>query len=91
MPKSKLATSAKKAQMPPIDWLLAAVLERKMVYGYDLKEMAKVAGISYETMRHYIKVSPWQWAEKARNRVCEHFGIELVQTARFAPDTEVVR
>ena len=90
MPRSKLATSAKK-QMPPIDWLLAAVLERKMVYGYDLKKMAQVAGISYETMRHYIKVSPWKWTEKARNRVCDEFGIELVQTARFAPDSEVER
>ena len=91
MPKSKLATAAAKRQMPPIDWLLAAVLERKMVYGYDLKQMAKVAGISYETMRHYIKVSPWQWAEKARTNICNEFGIELVQTARFAPDSEVVR
>lgn len=60
---------------PPIDWLWAAVLERKTVLGYDLKTLAMVAGVSYETMRRYIRRSPWTWTQEARDAVCEELGI----------------
>ena len=88
MPKSKLADviSAKKRDAPPIDWLWAAVLERKMVLGYDLKQMAEVAGISYDTMRKWILKSPWEWSADARTRVCQAFGIKPIQTVQPAPD-----
>lgn len=87
MPKSKLADmiSAKKKDAPPIDWLWAAILERKMVLGIDLKQMSQIAGVSYETMRHMIKKSPWEWSADARTRVCVEFGLKPIQTVQPAP------
>ena len=81
MPKTNLARySPQKA--PPVDWLWAAVLERKKVYGYDLKTMAKIAGISYELMRRYFIKSPWDWPRDVRERICKEFGINI----SFKPD-----
>ena len=88
MPKSKLADaiSAKKQDAPPIDWLWAAILERKMVLRIDLKQMAEIAGVSYDTMRHWIQKSPWEWTADARTRVCKEFGLRPIQTVQPAPD-----
>jgi lambda repressor-like predicted transcriptional regulator len=75
----------KQNQTPPIDWLWAAVLERKMRFGIDLKELAKIAGVGYETMRRLITQSPWEWGEDARTKVCKALGIKPIQTVQFAP------
>ena len=75
MPRTKLADRfVQKA--PPVDWLWAAVLERKTVLGYDLKLMARVAGVTYETMRRYIRQSPWTWEESARAAILKEFGLK---------------
>ena len=50
MPKINYIKQAQR-KPPEIDWLWAAVLERKMVYGHDLKTLAGIAGVSYDTMR----------------------------------------
>lgn len=84
MPRVKLEKYAQK-KAPPIDWLWAAVLERKMVLGYDLKTMADVAHINYELMRRYIGKSPWEWPEAVRNDICAEFGIKVVRTVEGAP------
>ena len=84
MPKVRLSQYAKKTA-PPIDWLWAAVLERQIVLGYDLKRMANVAGISYDIMRRYIRKSPWLWPEKVRDDICREFGIETIRSVIGAP------
>lgn len=84
MPKVNLASNLRR-NAPPIDWLWAAVLERKMRFGYDLKTLAKVAGVEYDTMRRYITTSPWEWGEDARDRVCKELGIQPIRTVKFAP------
>lgn len=84
MPKVKLAELSRKGT-PPIDWLWAAVLERKMVYNYDLKELAQIAGVSYETMRRYIRQSPWDWGTDTRKRLCRGLGIQLIEGVNGAP------
>lgn len=88
MPKSKLADSisAKRRDAPPIDWLWAAILERKMVLNIELREMAEIAGISYPTMRQWIHKSPWEWSADARTRICKEFGLKPIQTVQPAPD-----
>lgn len=89
MPKTKLAdyiSAQKRRDAPPIDWLWAAILERKMVLKIDLKQMAEIAGVSYETMRRYIGQSPWEWSADARTRVCKGFGLKPIQTVQPAPD-----
>ena len=90
MPKVKLATFSKRGA-PPIDWLWAAMLERKMVYHYDLKQMAEITGVSYETMRRYIRMSPWEWGRKPREQMCRNLGIKLIETVDGKPqEREVV-
>ena len=84
MPKVKLAENLRR-NAPPIDWLWAAVLERKTRFKYDLRVLAEVAGVDYGTMRKYIRMSPWEWGEDARNRVCKELGVTPVKTVRFAP------
>lgn len=70
---------------PPIDWLWAAVLERKTVLGYDLKTLAKVAGVTYDTMRKYIRKSPWTWTASARNAVCAELGVTATVSVQPTP------
>jgi len=74
MPKVKLSRFAEK-EAPPIDWMWAAVLERKAVKGLDVKELAKIAEVSYETMRQYIRKSPWDWPRAPREKVCRALGL----------------
>ena len=84
MPKVKLNYRVPK-NAPPIDWLWAAVLERKVVLGYDLRQMARIAGVSYDTMRQYIRKSPWDWDDGARNNICKEFCIVPQRTVTYAP------
>jgi len=84
MPKTKIGEKYS-PKPPPIDWLWAAVLERKKVLRYDLKQMAEIAGVTYATMRRYIGISPWQWNDSARNNVCRRFGIKTVRRVEGAP------
>lgn len=84
MPRTKIGEKYS-PKPPPIDWLWAAVLERKTVLGYDLKQMADIAGVSYDKMRHWIRVSPWKWSDSARNNVCRRFGIKTVRRVEGAP------
>ena len=62
---------------PPIDWLWAAVLERKAVYGLDLQELAQVAGVSYTMMRQYIRKSPLEWPRVVRERILSEFNLQV--------------
>ena len=69
-----------KTSEPPIDWLRAAVLERKAVKSLDLKTMAKIACVSYERMRHLILKSPWDWPRDIRESICANLGIDISVT-----------
>ena len=77
MPSTKLGEKHSQKD-PPIDWLHAAVLERKAVKGLSLKQMAKMAGISYDAMRQYIRVSPWNWPFVVRKNVCNGLGLTFM-------------
>ena len=86
MPKLRDGAVYRKDSAPPIDWLLAAVLERKLVLGYDAKRLADIAGVSYETMCRNLRISPWRWSPRTRTRVCQTLGIRLKQTVEGAPE-----
>ena len=79
MPRTKLGEKYSPKD-PPIDWLRAAVLERKAVKRLDLKTMAKMSCVSYERMRNLILQSPWDWPREIRERVCKSLGINLTIT-----------
>ena len=79
MPKTKL-DKLSKPKDPPIDWLWAAVLERKMVKNLDLREMAEMVDISYEYMRSLIRKYPWEWPYVMRVKICEVLGLHIELT-----------
>lgn len=66
-----------KAEPPPIDWLWAAMLERRLVLGITVKDMAKIVGVSYGTMRNFAAKSPWEWSRGMREKVCKELGITI--------------
>ena len=76
MPKVNLARYAQKKE-PPIDWLLAAILERKVVHGYDWKKMSEIGGCSYEYMRHLARTPTRDWPYNVLMNICKEFNISL--------------
>lgn len=75
MPKTRLDRLSRRD--PPIDWLWAAILERKMVRGIDLKHLASIAEVSYDYMRRLIVRPTAEWPSGALGKVCREFGIKL--------------
>ena len=88
MPKVNLSRFSQK-DAPPIDWLRAAILERKMAFGYDLKELAAVGGVSYEYMRRIYGNPPSAWPHGVLENICKEFGITLVPSVNGSTPGEV--
>lgn len=86
MPKVNL----NRKEQPPMDWLWAVVLERRAVNKMTVKDLAKIAGVSYGTMRNYATKSPWDWPRPMRERVCKEFGISLAVSPKGL-DLEVAK
>lgn len=75
MPRTKLAAKYSEPKWPPIDVLRACVLERIAVRDLDLKALAEIGGVSYASMRQWIRRSPWEWPPQLRERICRELGI----------------
>lgn len=88
MPRTKLDKFSKR-EAPPIDWLWAAILERKMANGYDLKKMASIAGVSYDYMRRLINTPTRDWPYGALDNVCKEFGIKMIPSVNGSTPEEV--
>ncbi len=80
-----------KSKDPPIDWLWAAILERKTVRGYDLKHMAQIAGVGYEYMRKLINRPPCEWPHGSLQSICKEFGIKMVPSVNGSVPSEVFK
>lgn len=79
MPKTKLGDRYS-SKPPPIDWLWACILERCMALHLSRKDLADMAGVSYETMRRYITTSPWNWPRNIRETLCKRLGVNITVT-----------
>ena len=79
MPKT-IFDKFSKSQPPPIDWLWACILERKMQRKLSLQDIAKMAEVSYSAMRGYIRESPWAWPKEVRDRICKELGVKVIIT-----------
>lgn len=72
MPK----TAFDKPKYPPVDWMLAAILERKQIMGLNWSDLADVAHISPETMRSLAtKKKPEEWPTEVRRAVMRKLGL----------------
>lgn len=79
MPRVKLS----KPRHPPIDWLMAAILERKKVMGLTMADLAEAAHMSPESFRHLMADSTrtvMDWRPDIRNGVCRRLGINISTT-----------
>lgn len=87
MPRSCI--KQKKPQYPPIDWLLAAILERKHALKVNWQDVAHAAGISYDAMRWYVsQLPPEEWSKEVREKVCAFLGIEVKLVVSGYPGEE---
>lgn len=86
MPRTKLD----KPKYPPIDWLMAAILERKKVMGLEWGDIADmVGGISAEYLRKLASNKPpMKWPEDIRNGVCRKLGINIRMVVEDDSDRE---
>lgn len=75
MPKSKFDRYAK--SLPPIDWFMAAILERMRVLKLNQKDLAEAAHVRHDTMRKYMMRSPLKWPDDVRDNVCKLLGITV--------------
>ena len=85
MPRTRLTAKYCEPKWPPIDWLRAAILERQAVLGYDLKKLAAVGGVSYDSMRSWIRRSPWDWPASLRDKICRELGVQPVRGVAGMP------
>ena len=76
MPRTIFDTYAEEPA-PPIDWLMAAILERMRVLKLNQKDLAEAAHVSHETMRGYFQKSPLKWPDDVRDNVCKLLGITV--------------
>lgn len=66
---------------PPVDWMLAAVLERKHVLKLDWSDLAAAAGIPNESMRKLASTKvPADWPLDVRKAVFRRLGITVRMT-----------
>lgn len=86
MPRTKLD----KPKYPPIDWLMAAILERKKVMGLEWGDIADmVGGISAEYLRKLASSKPpMKWPDDVRNNVCRKLGINIRMVVEDESDRE---
>lgn len=72
MPRTKLDPP----KYPPLDWLKAAILERKRVSKMGWDELAEGAGITPECLRKLVSTKPTSaWNEYVRRAVCRKLGL----------------
>ena len=86
MPRTRLD----KLKYPPINWLTAAILERKQTMKLTWEDLANVAHISPDRMRQLIsKKPPEQWPADIRNAVCRCLQINVKLTITDGHEIEL--
>ena len=72
MPRTKFDVP----KYPPIDWLMAAILERKKVMKLDWSDLADASKISVDSMKRLASTRPpEEWPADIRKSVCRKLGI----------------
>lgn len=72
MPK----TAFDKLKYPPLNWLLASILERKMIMKLTWTDLALAANITPESMRNLASCKPPEdWPSEVRRAVMRKLGI----------------
>lgn len=74
MPRTKLDPP----KYPPVDWLLAGILERKKTMGLTWDDIGVMCGTTGENMRQFVrKKPPMEWPKSLRETLCKKLGLEI--------------
>ena len=83
MPRTKLD----KPKYPPIDWTMAAILERKKAMKLEWSDLAGVAGMSGDSLRQLVsKKHTEDWPSDVRQRICKYLDIRIVRYVENSPE-----
>ena len=78
---------AKTPSYPPIDWTMAAILERKKIMKLDWSDLASVAGMNSDAFRKMISTKETKdWPREKREKICRHLGINVVSYVVGSPE-----
>lgn len=64
-----------KSKEPPINWLMAVMLERKAAKGWTFADLAAKTGYAAGYLSQLFARNPWKWKEEVRGKVCTALGI----------------
>lgn len=71
-----MSTKLSAPKYPPIDWLMAAILERKRITKMEWADLATAARITPENLRRLASTKPpLEWPTDVRQAVCRKLGI----------------
>ena len=74
-------------KVEPMDWILAAILYRKLKGGFTWDELAEGANISPEHLRKLVATKHTDdWSSDIRNSVCRQLRISIHSTLSIVTD-----
>lgn len=78
----------KEASFPEINWLRAAIIDRKNSLHLSWDEIGEAVGTTGDSLKHlmYNKPNPWDWSSYTRSKVCRVLGIEVRQFVIGSPE-----
>lgn len=73
---------------PEINWLRAAIIDRKNSLNYTWDDLGDAVGMSGDNLKHLMhnNPDPWEWKRTLRERVCRVLGIEIKQFVVGSPE-----
>ena len=73
---------------PEINWLRAAIIDRKSTLNFTWDELGEAVGMSGDALKHLMRnrPDPWEWKRSLRDKVCRVLGIEIKQFVVGSPE-----
>lgn len=73
---------------PEINWLRAAILDRKASLHFTWDELGEAVGTTGDNLKHLMrnKPNPWDWSDKTRSTICRVLGIEIRRYVVGSPE-----
>ena len=87
MPRTKFD----KPQYPPIDWVMAAILERKKVRHLEWADLAEKAGTTPDALRTMAnRKHTNDWPPETRRAVCRTLGINIKTVLTVSEGNQII-
>lgn len=60
---------------PPVDLLLAVILERKQAKNFSLADLSTLTGFTPVYLSNLLHTSPWDWPPKTLRLICRTLNV----------------